>query len=301
MAARPARIRTSLPVRVTRPDKVFWPDEGYTKLDLIRFYDAIFPHLRPFVKDRLLTLERCPDGMRGRCFYQREAPRELPPGTATRRVRDARGVTNYVVGGRRATQLELVNLGCIAVHVWNSRAGSLDRPDWVCFDLDPASGRFADAARAGRRVKEALDALGLASYPKTSGSRGLHVLVPIRLGPSTADVLAFAETLARRIAAAHPRELTTEARVAARRGRVYIDPFRNGFAQSVVAPFSVRRRPRAPVSTPLDWSEVSPRLVPAAFNIKTVLRRAERAGPWQDFFRRRQALGPALEAVRREA
>jgi bifunctional non-homologous end joining protein LigD len=286
-----------LPILVTHPEKVFWPDEGYTKLDLANFYDEIFPHLAPFVKDRLLTLERCPDGMRGECFYQRQAPQGLPPGTPTKRIRDKKGSTNYVVGGARATQLALVNLGCIAVHIWGSRAKAPRQPDWVCFDLDPTSGAFADAARAGLLVKDALDALGLASYPKTSGSRGLHVFVPIRIGPETHEVLGFAESFVRRLAAAHPKELTVEAHIAARRGRVYLDPFRNGFAQTVVAPFSVRRRPGAPVSTPLDWAEVSPRLVPSAFNLGNFARRLQGHNPWRDFFRRRQSLAAAMKVV----
>ncbi len=301
MIRRPARRASAqrLAVTVTHPDKVFWPTEGYTKLDLANFYDAIFPSLAPFVKDRLLTLERCPDGMRGECFYQREAPRGMPPGTPTKRVRDAKGTTNYVVGGSRATQLTLVNLGCIAVHVWGSRAGAPRRPDWVCFDLDPSSGAFADAARAGLLVKDALDSLGVASFPKTSGSRGLHVFVPIRVGPDVGEVLGFAEAFVSRLAAAHPKDLTVDAHIAARRGRVYLDPFRNGFAQTVAAPFSVRRRPKAPVSTPLAWAEVSPRLVPSDFNLGNFVGRREGHTPWKDFFRRRQSLAAAIKAVRR--
>lgn len=287
------------PPPVTHPDKVFWPAEGYTKLDLANFYDAIFPHLAPFVKDRLLSLERCPDGMQGECFYQRETPPGMPPGTRTTRVRDKKGVTDYVVGGSRATQRALVNLGCIAVHVWSSRAQDPHQPDWVCFDLDPTSGAFADAARAGLLVKQGLDALGVASYPKTSGSRGLHVFVPIRVGPDVQVVLGFAETFVRWLAAAHPKDLTVEPHLAARRGRVYLDPFRNAFAQTVVAPYSVRRRPKAPVSTPLAWSEVSPALVPSDFNLGTFAARLKNHHPWKDFFQHRQSLDAALKAVHR--
>ena len=285
---------------ITHPDKVFWPKEGYTKLDLAAFYDRIFPYLSPYVRDRLLTLERCPDGMAGNCFYQREAPRGLPAAIPTKRIRDEKGVTNYIVGGLRATQLALVNLGCIAVHVWASRSRAPRQPDWMCLDVDPTSGEFADAARAGRHIKDALDALGLVSFPKTSGGRGLHVFVPIRLGPDATEVLAFAEAFVRRLAAAHPRELTVEARIAGRRGRVYLDPFRNGIAQTVVAPFSVRRRPKAPVSTPLHWSEVTPALVPSNFNLGNFTRRLEHPNPWQEFFRRRQSLAPAMKRLQRE-
>jgi len=294
--------RGRLPVPVSHPDKVFWPAEGYTKLDLVRFYDRIFPHLRPYVAGRLLTLERCPDGLRGECFYQRAAPRGMAPGTPTKRIRDATGATtNYVVGGRRDTQAALTNLGCIAVHIWASRAAAPRLPDWVCFDLDPTSGAFADAARAGRCVKTELDALGLTSFPKTSGGRGLHVFVPLRVGPDTAEVLAFAEALGRHVAALHPKELTVDAHLAARRGRVYLDPFRNGYAQTVAAPFSVRRRPKAPVSTPLDWSEVTPTLRPEQFNLGNFEKRLDGDDPWRGFFRTRQALTRAADAIARTA
>jgi bifunctional non-homologous end joining protein LigD len=284
-------------LRVSNPDKVFWPDEGYTKLDLIRFYERVFDKLAPYVKDRMLSLERCPDGLAGQCFYQKEAPAGLPEGTPTKRIQHEKGTTNYVVGGKLETQLALANLGCIAIHVWNSRAAAPRKPDWVCFDVDPGSGEFADAARAGLRVKQALDSLELVSFAKTSGARGLHVFVPIRIGPDTDEVRDFASTLGTFLAAAYPKELTVEGRIADRRGRVYLDAFRNGFAQTVTAPYSVRRRPRAPVSTPLDWSEVDPALDPADFNISTFDRRMAAADPWKDFFRRRQSLGPALRAL----
>lgn len=282
------------PVPVSNPDKLYWPKEGYTKGDLVAFYDAVFDRLRPWVADRLLSLERCPDGIEGECFYQKQAPAGLPAGTPTKAIRHASGVTRYVVGGKRATQLALANLGCIAVHVWNSRAAAPRKPDWLCFDLDPESGRFADAARAGLRVRQALEELELAGFPKTSGGRGLHVFVPLRSGPDADEVLAFGRELCRRLAAAHPDTLTVEARIAKRGGRVYLDAARNGFAQTVVTPYSVRARPGAPVSTPLAWDEVRPSLDPAKFHLGNFRRRLEAADPWDGFWRRRQAL-PRLE------
>ena len=172
-----------LPVEISHPDKVFWPKQGYTKLDLAEYYAAIFEKLQPYVKDRILTLERCPDGMGGQCFYQKEKPQSMPADTRTILIQHsdpADKATNYVIGGTLKTQLALVNLGCIAVHVMGTRAASLHKPDWVCFDLDPGSGKFADAARAALQVKQGLDILKLDSYAKTSGSRGVHVFVPIR-------------------------------------------------------------------------------------------------------------------------
>jgi bifunctional non-homologous end joining protein LigD len=288
--------KKSLPL--SNPQKVFWPDEGYTKLDLARFYAEIFPKLKPYVDDRLLSLERCPDGMLGQCFYQKEKPPGMPPDTPTKKIQHEKGVTNYVVGGRLETQLALVNLGCISVHVWGSRASNPRKPDWLCFDLDPDSGEFADAARAALKVKDALDALGLVSYAKTSGKKGLHIFIPIRVGPDADEVRGFAETLGHRLSEAYPKELTMESRIAARKGRVYLDPMRNGFAQTVVSPYSVRRAPKAPVSTPLSWSEVKPSLKPADFNIGNFERRMAKPDPWADFFRKRQSLAKALEAVK---
>jgi bifunctional non-homologous end joining protein LigD len=288
-------MRPPVTFPVTNPDKVFWPEEGYTKLDLVRYYDFVFPKLRPYVKDRPLVLRRCPHGLRGRCFYQKEKPESMPADTPTTRVVHTNGERNYVVGGKRKTQLALANLGCISVHVWGSRADTPRQPDWVCFDLDPHSGLFAAAARTGLRLKEALDALGLVSFPKTSGKKGLHVFVPIRLGPDTDEVRHFAERMGHLLARAHPDDITMEFSLAKRRGRVYVDPGRNGFAQSVAAPWCVRRVPRAAVSTPLAWSEVHPSLDPGEFNMKTIAR----PDPWRDFFRNRQPLAPAIAAVAR--
>src|ERR1700720_2097190 len=226
----------TLPITVSNPTKVFWPDEGYTKLQLIEFYTDIFPKLQPYVKERMLSLERCPDGMRGGCFYQKEAPSSMPPGTPTKRIahvgKSAKS-TNYVVGGSLATQLALANLGCIAVHVSGSRASSLRKPDWVCFDMDPQSGQFSDAARAGLRLKEVLEVLKLESFPKTSGSRGLHVFIPIKPETDVDEVLFFAESLVAHLAAQFPKELTVEHSIAARKQRVYLDAYRNGFGQTV--------------------------------------------------------------------
>ena len=291
-----------LPIEVSNPDKVFWPEEGYTKLDLVEYYNAIFPKLAPYVKDRILSLERCVDGMRGECFFQKQIPKGMPPGTPTKRIvheTDGGGATDYVVGGSLTTQLALANLGCIAVHVMASRASSPRQPDWLCVDIDPGSGKFADAARAGLHVKAALDTLKLVSFAKTSGSRGMHVLVPIRTGPDADEILAFAESFNARVAAAYRDELTVEHSLPARRGRVYLDPFRNAFGQTVVAPYSVRRREKAPISTPLEWSEVKPTLIPSDFNIGNFHKRLGRSDPWEDFFRARQSMKDAMAGLKK--
>src|ERR1700758_2379598 len=168
MASKP---KTAVEPKISHPDKVYWPDDGYTKADLANFYRDVFPLLQPYVDDRILTLERCPDGLKGQCFYQKEKPESMPEGTPTKRIANVTGKrksTNYILGGSIETQIALVNLGCIPVHVAGSRGKTFPKPDWVCFDLDPGSGKFSDAAQAGLMVREALGALKLVSFPKTS-------------------------------------------------------------------------------------------------------------------------------------
>jgi bifunctional non-homologous end joining protein LigD len=301
--ATPAKTPASeFPVNISHADKVFWPDDGYTKGDLARYYQEIFSKLEPYVDDRILSMERCPDGMLGSCFYQKEMPRGMPAGTPSKRIKHvgkSTESTNYVVGGSLATQLALVNLGCIAVHVAGTRASAGRKPDWVCFDLDPQSGKFSDSAQAAIVMKEALDALKLTSYAKTSGSRGVHIFIPIRLGPHADEVLSFAQAVVARVAAAHPKDLTVEHSIAARGQRVYLDPFRNGFGQTVVAPYSVRRRPKAPFSTPLEWPELKPSLNPADFNLGNYGKRFKGSDPWKDFFKNRQSLKTAAQLLKK--
>lgn len=290
------------PPEISNPDKIFWPEDKYTKGDLANFYRDVFPLLRPYVNDRMLTLERCPDGMEGQCFYQKQKPEGMPRDTPTKRFPNATGkrkATDYVLGGKLSTQLALVNLGCIPVHIAGTRAKTFPKSDWVCLDLDPGSGKFADAARVALLVRDALEDLGLSSFPKTSGSRGLHVFVPIRLGPTAQQVLNFAEEFCTRLASAHPEQMTTEHSISQRGDRVYLDPFRNGPLQTVVSPYSVRREPRAPISTPLAWSEVSPKLEPASFNLGNFPARLKKADPWGGFFHSRQSLSRAMQSVKR--
>jgi bifunctional non-homologous end joining protein LigD len=161
------------------------------------------------------------------------------------------------------------------------------------------SGSFQDAARASLLVKKFLDDLRLVSFPKTSGSRGVHIFIPIKTGPTADQVLSFAEKLVALAAKSHPKELTVKHSIADRGDRVYLDPFRNGSVQTVVAPYSVRRKPHAPVSTPLDWAEVARIKDPAEFNIKTSPKRLKKKDPWTDFFSRRQSLQPALKQIDR--
>jgi bifunctional non-homologous end joining protein LigD len=282
-------------VRITHPDKPWWPEEGITKGDVASFYDRISPLILPWLADRPLTAERCPDGMSGPCFFQKNFPENAAPGVPTVPIKaESTGkVVNYVVGGTKKALLSLVNFGCIAIHVMNCRKGSLDQPDWLAFDLDPSSEKFADAARAGLHLRKMLDGLGLRSFPKTSGSRGLHVFVPLSRGATQDGTRAFAAAIGQGLAEAAPKLVTVEMSKARRGNRVFADALRNAFGQTIVPPYSVRRRPKAPVSTPLDWEEVDPKLDPSRFHLGVVEKRFASVEPWADFARAKQKL-PAL-------
>jgi bifunctional non-homologous end joining protein LigD len=276
---------------ITNPSKPFWPDDGLTKLDLAQFYARIAGHIVPWMKGRAVTLERCPEGMRKACFFQKQAPANLPAGipTVTIPAPSAGHDVEWIVGGTRKTLLTLVNLGCIAMHVMDSRVDQLDKPDWLVFDLDPADS-FASAARVALLLRDKLEDHGLEPYVKTSGGRGLHVFVPLRRGAAQDRVRAYASAIAAEMAVEHPTLVTVEARKARRRAPVYLDVMRNAAGQTIVPPFSVRWRPRAPVSMPLDWDEVSPRLDPNVFTIRTAERRMGAKAPWSSFFGHRQTL-----------
>lgn len=275
-------------VAVTSVDKPWFPDDGITKGDVVRYYEWVAPRIVPWLRDRPLTAERCPDGMRGQCFYQKDFPTDRPPADVPRLTLRASSTgkdVHYLVGGTKRALLAMTNLGCIAMHVMNARAAHLREPDWLAFDLDPATGAFADAARAGLLLHRVLDEARLPSYPKTSGSRGLHVFVPLRAGQAGERVAAYATAIGDELARRDPKLVTMAHAKSARRGRVYADPFRNSYLQTIVAPYSVRRRPGATISTPLAWDEVSVRLDPSRFTIRTFERRIARGDPWDGFKR----------------
>ena len=271
---------------ISNASKVWWPDEHITKGDVARFYHAISALILPWMKDRPLTAERCPDGMLGGCFYRKNFPAGNIPVDAPRLTLRAESTgkdVNYVVGGTMDALLGFVRVGCISMHVMNSRVASMHEADWLAFDLDPSSGEFADALRAGLALRKVLDDHKLASFPKTSGSRGLHVFVPLKPGQSQEVVTGYAVRIGEELAKREPSLVTMEWRKNARGGRVYADPFRNAYLQTIVTPYSVRRRAKAPVSTPLAWDEVTPKLDPTAFNLKTFDKRVARGDPWRDF------------------
>ncbi|HEX8458441.1 MAG TPA: non-homologous end-joining DNA ligase [Pyrinomonadaceae bacterium] len=267
-------------VPLTNLDKVYWPDEGYTKGDLIRYYYDIAPHLSPYLEGRPLIMKRYPAGIRGSSFHQHdvnEAPEFVK--TAAIDVEEGREV-DYIVGGDRATLVYMANLGAIERHPWHSRVEQLDAPDWVVFDLDPENVDFTVVCDVALSTREILRSLGLESYVKTSGSRGLHIYVPLAAGHDYDGAARFAELVAERVVKANAEVATVERSLKKRKSaRIYVDHMQNARGKSVVAPYSVRPRPGAPVSAPLSWEEVARRKVrPQDFTIKNIGARLARKG-----------------------
>jgi bifunctional non-homologous end joining protein LigD len=283
-AVKSATVMSGVPI--SNVDKVWFPEDGITKGDVVRFYDQISASITPWLKDKPLTAERCPDGLAGQVFYQKNfpvgrAPAEFP--RVTVRASSTGKDVHYLVGGTKPVMLWLANTGCIAMHVMATPATRLQEPDWLALDMDPMSGDFADAALAGLAVRKVLDEYKLRSFAKTSGSRGMHVFLALKPGQTCEQAVAFAVSLGEEVARREPKLVTMERSKAARSARVYADPFRNAYMQTIVSPYSVRRRPHAPVSTPLDWDEVTVKLDPSRFNIRTFDKRLAKADPWKDF------------------
>lgn len=297
----PAPERRSRAVEVSNAAKIWFPGEGIAKGDVVAYYREIAPFALPFLRDRPLVLTRYPDGIEGKSFFQKDAPSWRPEWLRTVRIRseEGRDLDHFLVDDADGLAW-IANLGTIPVHVWASRAGTLERPDWCVVDLDPKEAPFADVVRIARALHALCEAIGLPSHPKTTGQKGLHVLVPLGGQLTHAQARSLGELLARAVEAELPEIATTARAVGARGGRVYLDFLQNGYGKTIVAPYAVRPRPGAPVSTPLRWSEVNARLDPARFTIRSVPGRARRlaADPLLPVLAEKPDLLAALERLR---
>ena len=291
-------------LRLSNLDKPFWPDEGITKGELLAYYRDVSKALVPHLRKRPFTMKRYPDGWQGKSFFQKQAPSHIPDWIETAAFpastrEGEKKVIDYALVDDELALLWMVNMGCIDMHTWASRADRPERPDWVMFDLDPSEGAtFEDVVEVALLVRETLDVLGLESVPKTSGSRGIHVLVPIARRHGFDEVREFAGIVAGALARAHPGLVTTEWTRAKRRG-VLVDANQNGPGKTTASVYSVRPRAGAPVSTPLRWDEVVPGLDLNSFTMDVVLERVRRDGDlFAPVLEGGQSLGAALRAVR---
>ncbi|MCX4884983.1 non-homologous end-joining DNA ligase [Streptomyces sp. NBC_00201] len=285
------------PVEVHRADKVLFPGDGrakeYTKGDLVDYYRSAAPFLLPHLRGRPLMLERHPDGIGGPRFMQKNTPESYPEWITRVEVPKEGGTVRHTVCDDSATLLYLADQAAITLHRWLSRTGGIGFPDRMVFDLDPAGDDFPAVREAAGLLGELLDELKLPSALMTTGSRGLHVVVPLNGHHGFDEVRAFAHDVAGTLAEAHPGRLTTAARKKERGDRLYLDIGRNAYAQTAVAPLSVRARPGAPVATPISWAQLDdPALHARRWTIADAVEQA-RTDPWAGILGHGRALGPA--------
>ncbi len=246
-------------LKLTNLQKLFWPELGITKGDLLRYYADVSPYLLPHLADRAMVMKRYPNGAAGPFFFQKRAPVPRPDWIEICSIEHAsKSVIDFPVVRDLPSLLWTVNLGCIDLNPWYARCDDVNRPDYLHFDLDPVEGtKFAKVCETALRVHDALDRLKVPNYAKTTGSRGIHVYVPIVRGPTQKEVWTFAKSLAQSMARLHPQLVTAEYRVAKRpKGRVLVDYNQNAWGRTLASIYSVRPKPQAPVSTPVTWEEV---------------------------------------------
>jgi bifunctional non-homologous end joining protein LigD len=280
-------------VRISSPDRVIFRDPPLTKMDLAHYYEAIGRWIVPHVEGRPLTLVRCPEGIEAGCFFMKHSKVWAPDALRRVRIQEKTKIGEYLIADDLAGVIGLVQMGIVEIHTWNSSFDRLEQPNRIVFDLDPGERvEWPRVVRAARVVRNALAALDLESFAKTTGGRGLHVVVPLAPHAGWEDCLAFARALSERIAGAHAAEYTTDFAKAGRANRILIDYLRNNRTNTSIAAFSTRARAGAPVSVPITWDELKPSLQPQALTAATLPARLARlrADPWQGYWRSRQRL-----------
>jgi len=267
-------------VQLTNLDKPFWPELGITKGDLIQYYADVAPLLLPHIRDRAMVMKRYPHGAAGEFFFMKRAPSPRPDWIRTCRIdHDSGNVIDFPVIDDLPSLLWVINLGCIDLNQWYATCDDVDRPDYLHFDLDPGSATWAQVLESARIVYDALTTLKMAAYAKTTGSKGIHVYVPIVRGPVQKDVWTFAKALAQELASRHPKLMTSEYKVAKRpKGRVLVDYNQNAWGRTLASVYSVRPHPRACVSTPITWKEVEKGVKIEDFRLDNVRARFKRTG-----------------------
>jgi bifunctional non-homologous end joining protein LigD len=279
-------------IQVSHPDKVMFPDDGVTKRDLVEYYARVANVMLPHVRDRPLTQHQFPGGLGGGGFWRKQIAGHFPDWIERVKVKTHEGTQEQILANEPAVLAYLANQNCITPHVWTARADDLHRPDQVIFDLDPEGDEDFAAVKAGARMlRGILEDLGLTAFVKTTGSKGLHVVAPLRRSADYEQVLAFARRVSERLVEEDPERFTPEVRKAKRHGRIFVDVLRNRYAQTAVPPYAVRARPGAPVATPIEWDELRSLRDARRFTLRNLFRRlARREDPWATMARKARAL-----------
>ena len=275
-----SKLPTPREVKFSNLDKIFWPDEKYTKGDLIEYYRSMAPWLLPYLKDRPVVLTRYPDGINGKSFYQKDAPGFVPDWIQTIPIwsEDTQRDIQYFVANDVETLVYLVNLGTIPLHIWMSRIEDLTRPDWCLIDLDPKDAPFAHVITLAKTMRKLFEQVEMPAFIKTTGKSGLHIMLPLGRQMTYAHSLQFAILFARLVTDRHPDIATTQRTISKREGKVYVDAFQNRAGQLMVSAYSVRPSPGAPVSMPIEWDEVNAKLHNSNWTIKNARKRVEKLG-----------------------
>lgn len=288
-------------IEVGSESKVLFPRDGITKKDLLNYYQRVSKTMLPHLQGRPITMQRFPDGLEGEGFYQKEISQYFPPWIERVAVKKEGGKVNQVICEDTVTLLYLAEQACITLHISLSRVDRPYNPDLMIFDLDPSGKNFKAVRQSASLLRELLEELKLVSYIKTTGSRGVHVTVPLDRKADFNDTHVFAKDVAGILTKHHPKLLTDEQRKEKRYGRIFIDYLRNSYGQTAVAPYSVRAIEGAPVATPIDWEELNnSRLHPQCYNTSNIFRRlSHKADPWAGILNNANSLKKARELLDR--
>ncbi len=278
---------TEIAVKITHPERVLFPEDGVTKGDVAAYYRRVAPLMVPHLKNRPVSMQRFPEGIGKQGFFHKEAPEYFPAWIERARMKKSGGTVNHPVVTDADSLVFLANHGTITPHVWLSRADNPRRPDRIVFDLDPSQDDFATVRKAARNIAGLLDELGLQPFAMVTGSRGIHLWVPIRRDRETEEVKAFTRGVAAVAEERHPDYLTTQFRKEKRDEKILVDVARNGYAQTVVPPYAIRPRPGAPVAMPIRLEELSDsKLKPDRWNTRNAFRHLSRVDdPWREMSR----------------
>lgn len=287
-------------VSLTNLDKVYWPREKYTKGDLLEYYAKISRYILPYMKNRPQSLLRQPNGIKDQGFFQKNVNHMPPDWVKTERIYSESNnkEINYIVGSDKAALLYMVNLGCIEINPWMSRLGNLDKPDYLVLDIDPLDVEFENVIRVARVTGEVLDEINARGYLKTSGKRGLHIYVPLGARYDYDQAKEFAQLINMAVHRRLPELTSLERSPKKREGKVYLDYLQNRKGQTLAAPYSVRPKDGAPVSTPLGWEELERKFSPEQFNIGTIFARLEKIGDiWKGMLAKKTDMRGSLKRL----
>ena len=288
-------------VPITNPEKILFPKDKITKLDLINYYHEISPVMFPYLKNRLIVMLRYPAGIDKEGFFHKDAPDYFPSWIKRKAVKSTsrEDTVHYVVGANQATMPYLANYGCITPHTWLSKIDMLHKPDTMIFDLDPDKAPFATVQKVAFLLRDFLTDLNLVPFIKSTGQHGLHVVVPIKRLHDFDTVRSCARVIAQELVNKYPKILTLEMRKEKRGRRIFVDYLRNAFGQTAVAPYGVRPHDHAPVAAPIDWDEAADKkLTSPRYTIKTIFKRLEKKGdPWEGYAKASKSLATALKLI----